>query len=116
LGSDRPFAAKKSNGCFTYPISALFNVAALLRAAQTLDLARAEIPLLVLYSPDDQVVDASYTVAFLRGWGGPSRWEERQMTDQDDPRSHMITGDIRSPAQSESTVAIFLDWEKGLRH
>jgi esterase/lipase len=100
----------------TYPISALFNVAALLRAAHTLDLTRTEIPLLVFYSPDDQVVDASYTASFLRGWGGPSRWEERQMTDQDDPRSHMITGDIRSPAQSESTVAIVLDWENGLRH
>lgn len=98
----------------TYPISALFHVAALLRAARTLDLKKLQIPLLVLYSPDDQVVDAAYTVSFLKAWGGRVRWEQRQMTDNDDPRSHMITGDIRSPGQTAATVKIILDWLEGI--
>lgn len=98
----------------TFPISALFHVAALIRAAHTLDLAKVEIPLVVLYSPDDRVVDQSRTVSFLQDWGGPVRWEQRQMTDQDDPRSHMISGDIRSPAHTGPTVAIILDWANDL--
>ncbi len=98
----------------SYPVSALFHVAALIRAAQTLDLTKVEIPLMVLYSPDDQVVEQARTISFLQDWGGSVRWEQRQMTDQDDPRSHMISGDIRSPTQSGPTVATILDWIKDL--
>lgn len=99
-----------------YPISALFNVATLLRATKALDPTKTNLPLLVLYSPDDQVVDVSYTKSFLANWGGPSRWEARQMTTEDDPRSHMITGDIRSPAQTAPTIALILDWVAGLEN
>lgn len=99
----------------TYPISALFNVTALARAAQTLDLTSVDIPLVVLYSPDDQVVDAQFTTAtFLEDWLGPVRWEAFHMTEQDDPGSHMIIGDIRSPAQTASAIEVILDWSNGL--
>jgi len=100
----------------SYPISALFNVATLLRATKALDPTKTNMPLLVLYSPDDQVVDVSYTKSFLANWGGPSRWEARQMTTEDDPRSHMITGDIRSPTQTAPTIALILDWVAGLEN
>ncbi len=98
----------------SYPISALFHIAALARAAQTLDLAKATMPLLVFYSPQDQVVDQSRTVSLLQGWGGPVRLEPRQMTEKDDASSHVIAGAIRSPTQTASTVAIILDWAKDL--
>ena len=68
---------------------------------------------MVLYSPNDQVVEQARTVSFLEDWGGPIRWEPREMTDQDDPNSHMIAGDIRSPSQSTATVATILDWAEG---
>ena len=98
----------------SYPTSALFHVAALIRAALTIDPSTLEVPLLVLYSPNDQVVEQARTVSFLEDWGGPIRWEPREMTDPDDPNSHMITGDIRSPSQSTATVATILDWAEGL--
>ena len=98
----------------TYPTSALFHVAALIRAALTLDPSVIEVPLIVLYSPNDQVVEQARTVSFLEDWGGPIRWEPREMTDQDDPNSHMITGDIRSPSQSTATISTILDWTEGL--
>lgn len=98
----------------TYPLSALFSVAALIRVANTLDLTKVVTPLLILYSPDDQIVEQARTVTFLKDWGGAVRWEPREMSDEDDPNSHMITGDIRSPTQSAPTVAIILDWAKGL--
>jgi len=99
----------------SYPTSALFHVAALIRAALTIDPSTIEVPLLVLYSPNDQVVEQARTVSFLEDWGGPIRWEPREMTDQDDPNSHMITGDIRSPSQSTATVATILDWAEGFK-
>ena len=99
----------------TYPSSALLQVAALVRAALTLDPSTIEVPLLVLYSPNDQVVEQARTVSFLEDWGGSIQWEPREMTDQDDPNSHMITGDIRSPTQSTTTVAIILNWAEGFR-
>lgn len=98
----------------SYPIAALFNLTTLTRAAQTLDLTELDIPLLVLYSPEDQVVDAAFTASFLQNWGGPVRWERLSMTERDDPRSHMITGDIRSPTQTEASIGVILDWYKRL--
>jgi esterase/lipase len=97
----------------SYPTSVLFHVAALIRAALELDPLEMEVPLMVLYSPNDQTVDQARTVSFLADWGGPVSWEPRDITDQDDPNSHMITGDIRSPTQSAATVATILDWAKG---
>lgn len=98
----------------TYPTSVLFEVAALIRAAETLDLTEIDVALIVLYSPEDQVVEQTRTRSLLKNWEGPVRWEPRQMTDQDDPNSHMITGDIRSPSQTNDTVATILDWTKDM--
>lgn len=98
----------------TYPISALFSVTALTRATRSLDLSDVEIPLVVFYSPDDQVVDANFTTTFLQNWRGPVRWEPMHMTALDDPRSHMVTGDMRSPAQTTRTIEVILDWIGGL--
>ena len=99
----------------TYPTSVLFEVSALIRAVETLDLREIVVPLMVLYSPDDQVVEQTRTLSLLNNWEGPVRWEPRQMTDQDDPNSHMITGDIRSPSQTSDTIETILDWAKDQR-
>ncbi|MEO9574476.1 MAG: alpha/beta fold hydrolase [Tateyamaria sp.] len=93
-----------------YPVSALFNLATLMRAARTIDVSTGKIPMVVLYATDDQVVDADFTESFLQDWGGPVRWETFTMTDQDDPSSHMIVGDIRSPTQSTLAIETILDW------
>ncbi len=97
-----------------YPTTALFPMAALVRAAKTLDLSVAKAPLMVIYSPQDQVVDAAKTLAAVKVWGADVRLEAREMAKGDDPYSHVIAGDILSPGQTAQTVALILDWAKGL--
>ena len=97
-----------------YPTIALFPMAALVRAAKTLDLSAAKAPLMLIYCPQDQVVDAEKTLATLKTWGGAVRLEPREMAKGDDPYFHVIAGDILSPGQTAGTVALILDWAKGL--
>ena len=97
-----------------YPTSALFPMAALVRAAKTLDLSAAKVPLMVIYSAQDQVVDPVKTLAQVKAWGADVRLEAREMAKGDDPYSHVVAGDILSPGQTPQTVALILDWAKGL--
>jgi alpha-beta hydrolase superfamily lysophospholipase len=98
----------------SYPTLALFPMAALLREARAQDYAAAQMPLLVIFSPDDQVIDPAAIGPVAAGWGGPVQVEERRMGPDDDPFSHVIAGDILSPGQTADTVALILTWAGGL--
>ncbi|WP_395543163.1 alpha/beta hydrolase [Neotabrizicola sp. sgz301269] len=97
-----------------YPSSAAFPMAALLREARGQDYAQAKAPLLVFYSPEDHVIDPAAIWPVTKAWAGPVRIEKRHMRPGDDPWSHVIAGDILSPGQTEETVALILDWARGL--
>ncbi len=97
-----------------YPTTALFPMAALVRAAKMLDLSKAKVPLMVIYSAQDHVVDPGKTLAAVKGWGGKVRLEPVTLAKGDDPYYHVIAGDILSPGQTAGTVALILDWAKGL--
>jgi alpha-beta hydrolase superfamily lysophospholipase len=97
-----------------YPSSSAFPMAALLRAAKGLDYGQAKMPLLVVYAPDDHVIDPAAIWPVTDAWGGSVRIEERHMQAGDDPWSHVIAGDILSPGQTEDVVALILDWAAGL--
>lgn len=117
-GAERSFepqnAAHAAHWTTRYPTVALFPMAALVREARAQDYAAAMAPLLVLLSPEDQVVDPARTRAVLAGWGGPVRFEERHMGPGDDRYSHVIAGDALSPGQTAATVALIVDWAQGL--
>ena len=98
----------------TYPTVALFPMAALVREARAQDYSQTKLPLLLLYSPQDQVVDPAQTLKILGPWAGPKQIEPRIMTAQDDPFSHVIAGDILSPNQTAATEALILAWAKAL--
>lgn len=102
------------NWTTSYPTSALFPMAQLVRMAKGLDHGAIQTPLLTLFSPSDQVVSPKATRAVMAAWGGPVQMEERVMTPADDPYSHVIAGDILSPAQTEETVALITAWARGL--
>lgn len=93
-----------------YPTTALFPMAALIREARKEDFGKAKAPALFLVSDEDQVIDPSAVAPIAAEWGGGATIIKRVMTDQDDPFSHVIAGDILSPAQTEGTVAAILDW------
>lgn len=117
-GAERSFEpqnpAHAAHWTTRYPTVALFPMAALVREARVQDYAAAVAPLLVLLSPEDQVVDPARTRAVLAGWGGPVRFEERHMGPGDDRYSHVIAGDALSPGQTAATVALIVDWAQGL--
>lgn len=98
----------------SYPTVALFPMSALVRHARGLDYAAVTIPALVIYAPQDQVVDPVQTEALMAGWGGPVQMEQRQMGAGDDPFSHVIAGSAMSPGQTAETVGLILGWAKGL--
>jgi len=98
----------------SYPSAAAFPMAALLREARRADFTAVTLPLLIFYSPEDQVIDPAAIGPVASNWGGPVRVEERHMTAGDDPWSHVIAGDILSPGQTEEVTALILDWARGL--
>ncbi|MDX1500808.1 MAG: alpha/beta fold hydrolase [Thermoanaerobaculia bacterium] len=93
----------------SYPVEALFQVA----AAEKLVRRRAKggvelaIPTLVLYSPDDQVVDPARIRAFFEGSGAVLEPVEGA----EDPSRHLLAGDVLSPGTTDamaSRIARFL--------
>jgi hypothetical protein len=68
------------------------------------------MPLLLFYAPADQTVNAAHTKTVFKDWGGLVQWEPRVMTATDDPGSHVLAGDLKSPSQTAETVQIILDW------
>jgi alpha-beta hydrolase superfamily lysophospholipase len=117
-GAERSFAphneAQGAQWTTRYPTSALFPMAQLVRLVKKVDHAAIQTPLLALLSPNDQVVSFDSTRAIMAAWGGPVQMEQRVMTAADDPYSHVIAGNIMSPAQTDETVAIIAAWAKGL--
>jgi esterase/lipase len=98
----------------TYPTTALLPVAALVRAARAVQYFTVKVPLLVFFSPQDQVVNPVQTQVILSYWGGPLQWQPRSMGPGDDPYSHVLAGDILSPGQTAQTVDLIVAWAKGL--
>ncbi len=97
-----------------FPTAALFPMAALMREARHLDYAAAKMPLLVIYSPDDRVIDPDAITPIVTTWGGATELATRKMQAGDDPWSHVIAGDILSPGQNEAVIALITDWARGL--
>lgn len=96
----------------TYPTVALLPMAALVETVSGLDFGSVKVPALFRFSDADTVLDASVTHSIAASWGGPSTVQTVVMGPGDDPNSHVIAGDIKSPGQTERTVKDILDWLK----
>lgn len=97
-----------------YPTLALFPMAALMREARAQDYSAAKMPLLLVYSEQDQVIDPAAIAPVSAAWGGPVRLEVRVMGPGDDPYSHVIAGDTLSPGQTVPVSDLISTWAKGL--
>ncbi|MCK8823624.1 alpha/beta hydrolase [Fuchsiella alkaliacetigena] len=79
-----------------YPTTALFPMMALVDLVRESDLEAVKEPTLVLYSPQDQVVDAAKIEETFQRWGS----EEKKllaMEEIENPRKHVLAGDILEP-------------------
>lgn len=94
-----------------YPTRATFSLAAVMRAARARDYTQVDIPLLMVYAREDQVVSAAALEAIAEVWGGPVQMAPQTLPDTDiDPFAHVIAGDILSPAMTEPVSRLIQDW------
>jgi alpha-beta hydrolase superfamily lysophospholipase len=114
VGKTRSFeprnAAQAREWSTTYPSTAVFPMAAAVKAAVAKDYSSVKIPALFHYSKDDKVVRADQTLRISAQWGGPVTTVRPQLGAGDDPSKHVIAGDIISPSQTARSVAAILKW------
>ena len=82
-----------------------------------LDFSTASVRALFWFSDGDQVVRPDMTRRIAGQWGGPVSVRSATVGPRDDPHSHVITGDIMSPDQTEPAVTGMLEWlaEQGIK-
>ena len=94
-----------------YGTDALTSLGTLMRETRARDLARAEMPVLALFSDLDRVVSAAATREALLSWGGPVTLAPLDLPDEGaDPFHHVVAGDILSPAMTAPVTERILDW------
>lgn len=93
-----------------YPSVSVMPMVALIDAVADMDHRTQSIPALFWYALADEVVRPDLTTEIARAWGAPAQRVNPTMGPQDDPQSHVISGDVISPGQTDSTVAGMLDW------
>lgn len=100
VGPERCFepdnARQERHWTTCYPTRALLPMIALVDHVRRMDLGRVRVPTLLVYSPDDAVVDPDEAMRVLAGLGsGPPTM--LAIEDAGDPASHVLAGDIMSP-------------------
>ena len=85
-----------------YPSRALLQVIATVEMTRTSPIKAVEIPTLVFYSPEDQILDPQATQAAFGRLGSSAK--EIVAMDSDDPKQHVLAGDILSPRTNDEVV------------
>jgi alpha-beta hydrolase superfamily lysophospholipase len=97
-----------------YPTLSVLPMAAIQRAVRKAHFGQIKTPALFFVSDEDKVVKAKWVRNVAMEWGGDSQLEVRDLTDEDDPYKHVLSGDILSPNQTAETVDIIINWVSGL--
>jgi len=111
VGPERCFEAhneaQERHWTTCYPTEALLPLMGLVERVRTMNLHEVTAPTLVLYSPQDQVVDPGATVARSgRLESLPKRL--RPFHGSADPSGHLLGGDILSPETNEALLQALL--------
>lgn len=115
VGPERSFephnAAQAEFWTERYPTLATVRLGALVRDMRARDVGATDIPALFLFSDADRVVSAAATREVAARWGGPVSLRPQALPPEGaDPSSHVIAGDILSPAMTAPVTGIILDW------
>ena len=97
-----------------YPIVAIITMATLVKKVVSQNFNKKNCPALFIVSEEDKVVDARKTLQIAEQWGGKSLVKLVKCGPYDDPQSHVLAGDIKSPMQTEKLVKTSLAWIKSL--
>ena len=93
----------------SYPSKAILPMMALVKLARSSDLAAIRIPVLTIYSPNDQVINPKRVEATFAKIGSESK-ELIAITDSADPESHVLAGDILAAADTERIAQMILEY------
>lgn len=96
-----------------YPVQALLPMMGLVEYVQGLPLENIQAPLLVLYSPEDQVVSAAATEQAFARIGSPHK-QLLALADTQDDSHHVLAGRILSPRDTPRVKAAILQFLKPL--
>ena len=97
-----------------YPTGALLPMMALVEHVRSLDPTRIVTPVLVLYSPDDGVVDPTATERVFAGFASRIKRIE-PVEGSAEGEHHVLAGAILSPAYDDTVVTDVLDFLRPLR-
>ena len=97
-----------------YPIVAVITMATLVKKVVSQNFRKKNCPALFIVSEEDKVVDVKKTLQIAEQWGGKSLVNLVKCGPYDDPHSHVLAGDIKSPTQTEKLVKTSLAWIKSL--
>jgi pimeloyl-ACP methyl ester carboxylesterase len=89
-----------------YPSRVIPELMNLVSFSSRLDYSGVPVPLLQFTSPFDQVVSVRRSLAFFEQWGGLK--ELVTVQESEDPGFHVITGEIRSPRNTQPFVQAML--------
>lgn len=92
-----------------YPTEALLPMMALVDLANDADGGAVTAPVLVVYSPEDAVVDPARTTTRLETLGSP-RKELFVVEGSEDPDHHVLVGDIMSPSTTAPVAARIVEF------
>ena len=93
----------------SYPSTALVTMMGLVKFVRESDLKSIQKPVLVIYSPNDQVVNSEKTeqkVALI----GSAIKEIDPILDSGNPENHVLAGDILAPKNTEVVKKLILDF------
>ncbi len=93
-----------------YPSTAVFPMAALANYAGSLDCRGADMPALFYFSDQDRVVLAEKTRSVAARWPGPVELAVAPTGEGVDQNAHVVTGDILSPANTQHSVDLIVEW------
>ncbi len=117
VGKERCFSAENEEQArhwtTCYPTSALPTMMGLVEHVRTMDLSGVTIPTLVLYSPDDLVVDAAETTRVLATMTG-AEVTTHQVAAPTEPAHHVLAGDILSPASNQEVLGAITAFAAGI--
>lgn len=94
----------------SYPSEAILTVAASVQKGAELDLSRFRAPVLMLYAPDDDVVDLAVLRQRFAAFGSP----RKVLASLPGAHGHVWTGDLLAPALTPPTVQAIEDFLRPL--
>lgn len=93
----------------SYPSRALVTMMGLVDFVRKSDLQSIQTPILIMYSPNDTVVNSDKTAERVEQIGSPIKQVE-VILQSGDPDNHMLAGDILAPTSTQAIKDIILDF------